>query len=273
MQIVDLTDNYSSSYIKANNREEYERSFPELFDHYYRFWTKSELAMARVGADDIQTRKRWINRLLQQLDKILAKHAIDCDDITYVYFIGVGTTNGHAFRYDDRFHVWLPLETYTSEALVKTFVTHELVHALHYYYSASFYFSNGAEKIQLSRQLITEGVATYLTKTLLGISALESLWADYLSENDARKWEQTCQKEEVNLLRLIFKDYYSSDHESGIFYASRPDDIYHFRSGYYIGLRLVEYYAQMENLTAFQLLKLPRNKFEGDILNLIRSRL
>ena len=49
MQILDLTNQYLSEFLNNRNRAAYESSFPELFDHYYRFWTKKELVPAKAG--------------------------------------------------------------------------------------------------------------------------------------------------------------------------------------------------------------------------------
>lgn len=269
MPIIDLTDDYQSKYLREKNREEYENSFPELFRHYYRFWTQKEFDIAIVTSDEIQTRKIWIGRQIEKTSDLLTKMGIDSSAIDYVYFIGVGTSNGHAFKYKDRFCVWLPLETYPTERLISVFVTHEIAHALHYHSSPAFYFDSKDEQIRLSRQLISEGLATYLTKELLGVSDLEALWSGYLSEDDARKWWQKCQDDTPNLFRLIRGNFSKVNRELEIFFANNPEDIHQFRSGYYAGLRLIEKYAQQNRLSVKQLLELPRDKFEKGIFNLI----
>jgi len=272
MQVIDLTENYLRDYIQNGNRQAYENSFPELFEHFYQFWTRRENDIAQVNSEDIQLRQNWINQLIEKLSRRLIDREYGLEAISLSYFIGVGTTNGHAFKWRNRYCVWLPLETYTSTELVNVFVTHEIVHALHYQHSPAFYFDSRKEKLQISRQLITEGLATYITLKLLGISDLQALWADYLSESDARKWQRACEAEENNLYRLIGERYYESDQDIGIFNAADPKDIYRFRSGYYAGLKLIENYANKNNLTLNNLLQLPRGQFEKDIFELIQSQ-
>ena len=272
MHVVDLTEDYENEYIKNGDRLAYEDSFPELFDYYYRFWASRERDIAAVSRKDIQIRKGWVSQLIEKLSSALTDNEIDLDSIGLIYFIGAGTTNGHAIKYQNKFYVWLPLETYTSKKLVKVFVTHEIAHALHYHYSPSFYFNSRDNMLQVSRQLISEGLATYITRELLGISDLQALWADYLSEGDAKKWQRDCEAEENNLYRLIVERFYGSVQDMRIFIAADPKDIYQFRSGYYIGLKLIANYASKNNLTLKDLLKLPRQKFEIDILELINSR-
>ena len=273
MRIIDLTESYRNKYIRDSNRDEYESSFPELFSHYYKFWARKDDNIATVDINDIQIRQQWIKRLLEKLERKLEETGIETGGIDLVYFIGVGSTNGHAFKHKDKFCVWLPLETYTSEMLVDVFVTHEIAHALHYKNSPSFYFNTKDEQDRLSRTLITEGLATYLTAKLFGVTDNQALWADYLSETDAWEWYRMCHAEEYRLFGLIADNYHKSDHGLDIFYIADPDSIYSFRSGYYAGLGLIEWYAVEKNLTAAELLNLPRDIFEKDIFDLIQAHL
>ena len=273
MHIIDLTEEYRKKFIEGKDRRQYENSLPELFEHYYQFWAKSDSDIVILGNEEIEKRRKLINHHIKKLDEILNKREIAVENIECALFIGAGTTNGHALRSKDKFLVWLPLETYTSEKLVQVFVTHEIIHALHYQNSPGFYFSSNEEQLQISRQLITEGVATYLTAKLLDLSEIEALWADYLDDTKLLHWWQRCQEEEQGLFRLIRDHYYDSKHSLNIFYAANPDDIYQFRSGYYAGLKLIGDYAGLKGLSPKALLGLPREKLKKDIFNLIQSYL
>jgi hypothetical protein len=55
-----------------------------------------------------------------------------------------------------------------------------------------------------------------------------------------------------------------------LFYASNPDNIYQLRAGYYAGLRLIDEYVKSRSLSAKELLALTRDRFEGDILQLLK---
>ena len=271
MQILDLTNQYLSEFLNNRNRAAYESSFPELFDHYYRFWTKREYDLAEIDAAAISTRKSWIDKHLKYLTGVLDERNLDHRKFRIVYFIGVGTTNGHAFRMKDEFYVWLPLETYTSEKLVGVFVTHELAHALHYQSSPSFYFDSPGDKIRLSRLLITEGLATYLTRKLLGISDLEALWADYLNVTEAQAWWNECESREPQLFARIADTYFKSDSMQELFHANDRNDVFKFRAGYYAGLKLVGQYVKIHGLTMAELLGLTRDLFERGVLSLIQE--
>lgn len=269
MRIIDLTDSYHNLYVRHGNREEYEASFPDLFEHYYSFWTKREYDLELITEDEIRIRKGWITLLIEKLTPVLKARNIDHGLVNYVFFVGVGTTNGHAFRHDGEYYVWLPLETYTTDKRVQIFVTHEIAHALHYLNCPAFYCNDKNEQLRMSRQLITEGLATWLTRELLSVSNLDALWADYVSESEGQEWWQKCCDKEQELCGRIAAAYHTNDHDLEIFFASDPTDIYKYRSGYFAGLRLIDRYASENNLSVLQLLSMPRDRIEQDIFNLI----
>jgi hypothetical protein len=271
MRIIDLTEQYLTKFINDGDRREYENSFPELFRHYYRYWVDPNSKITIIGAEEIEKRKLWITQFIEKLSGIFERYEIDDSFIDYLLFIGVGTTNGHVFQYKNNWLVWLPLETYSSKKLVEVFVTHEVAHALHYYNSPSFYCDSKDEMLRVSRQLITEGLATYLTREFLGNSNLEALWADFLPDDDATRWWEKCIEEESNLYNLISQNFYANDNKLKIFYASNPENIYQFRSGYFAGMRLIERFAQKNDLNPKDLLTIPRDKFEKDVANLLKS--
>ncbi|MBD3232119.1 MAG: hypothetical protein GF315_00175 [candidate division Zixibacteria bacterium] len=273
MQIIDLTTSYLDDFIDDGNRGKYESSFPELFNHYYKYYSKRDANIAVVEPDIIGIRKGWIEKFLKRLVAILREYRIDSDIFDLVYFIGTGGTNGHAFRHNGRMYVWAPLETYTSESLVQIFVTHEVAHAIHYYFSPDFYPDTVDDQIRMSRQLITEGLATYLTAKWLDIPDKDSLWADYLDEDEARSWIDKCEKETRNLLKVIHDNWHETEHKLEIFYASNPENIYQFRAGYYIGLRLIDEYTRLHDFTTMDTLKLSRKEIESGIYDLISKKL
>lgn len=273
MRIFDLTENYRVDYIQNHNRTAYEKSFAELFDHYYRFWTSNQYEIADVSGRDINTRKNWVSKHIDYLRGILNILKIGYESIDIIYMIGVGTTNGHAFKLGDRFHVWLPLETYTSENLVRVFVTHEIVHALHYHHSPSFCFESHDDKTKLSRLLITEGLATYITRELLGISDIEALWADFLDKTAAKEWWEACRREEPRLFQIICDNYSRSNTCPELFQANDKRDIYRFRAGYYAGLQLFDRFSKRLRPSLPELLRIQRDKLENEILSLILNSL
>ena len=116
--------------------------------------------------------------------------------------------------------VWIPVETYDSKINTEIFLTHEIIHALHYQISPHYYFSNKDELIQIQRQLITEGIATYGTKTILSTSSELALWGDYLSYQEIEQWLHECNSELENLKFLVKNNLLNSDNKLELFYAN-----------------------------------------------------
>lgn len=184
-------------------------------------------------------------------------------NIDFVLFVGQGTSNDHAFKDDKKFMVWLPLEGYETKLQAKVFITHEIIHAFHYARSSNFYFNNVAEKRSIGRQLITEGLATYLSMKVLKVDEGTALWADYLTNYKLKSWFQEYLQKEKMLCGFILKNFSSSDPKIGLFYANDPTDIVNYRAGYYVGLKLIEDSAKKEGLSDQDLLNISRNSFEN----------
>ena len=123
-----------------------------------------------------------------------------------------------------------------------------------------------AEKDHFGRQLITEGLATYITAEVLGISDIEALWANYLSPEKSAQWLAECSDRVEELREYCRKQFEESDHSCEMFMANDPDDILRFRAGYYLGLELVREVAAQENLDLSALLKMERTEFERLVL-------
>ncbi|HDL00733.1 MAG TPA: hypothetical protein ENH23_00675, partial [candidate division Zixibacteria bacterium] len=151
----------------------------------------------------------------------------------------------------------------------EVFMTHEIAHALHYTDSPKFYFENEKQQKHIGRQIITEGLATYFSKTVLGISGEKALWGEYLAIDTLTKWMNDCQKQFDTIRTVVKNNFYSTDNRLGLFYANDKEDILNFRAGYYAGLKLVEQITKSQNISLMELSKIPREKFEKLILSLL----
>lgn len=117
-----------------------------------------------------------IERQVEMPSVLLTAKGLDTRYITALLVHGNGAANGHAYLHKVNTYAWFAVECYQSQLETEVFVMHELVHAIHYKVSPGVYFTTADEKAQLSRQLIAEGVATYITCEVLGISDAEALW-------------------------------------------------------------------------------------------------
>lgn len=262
MNIIDLTESYTTNMLEKNDLPVYERSYPALFSHYFKYWARRKNFPNHLSRAEVVKRKGLVTGALKEIDRKLAGARFEMKNIDVVLFVGLGTTNGHAFKDNDKFIVWLPLEGYETKLQAIIFITHEIIHALHYTQSPDFYFHNVIEKRHVARQLITEGLATWLTIKILNVDEGLALWANYISKSKIKIWLQNC-RQKHELYKYILKNFSSSNPKIGLFYANDPADIINYRAGYYVGLKLVEAMAKDKGLKAAEMLRIPRRKFEA----------
>ncbi len=261
MRLVDLSQHFIDCVLHNNNQREYESSFPALFDHYYRFWATRKPGFRTTEAEVID-RTKLIRERLPMIEQHFADAGLPLDHVTVVLFVGQAGSNGHAFEHEGQFVVWIPVETYASEQAVDVFVPHEIAHALHYQSEPAFYFMNRFEKGHLFRQLATEGVATLVTKVVMGIEDVETLWADYLPRDKAQLWYEQCKSREKELSGFILTHLEESDKENSLFWYSDSEDVFQNRAGYYMGLQLAERICAKRECSVGTLLSLSRREFQ-----------
>ena len=265
MQVIDLTQHFINCVVRNNNQSDYENLFPALFEHYYRFWTTRQPDF-KFGEDDVIRRTKLIKERLPIIEQCFAKNGLSVDTITIALFVGRNASNGHAFEHEARFVVWIPVETYSSAPDVDVFVSHEIAHALHYQYEPAFYFTNSAEKNQMLRQLVTEGVATLVSKVVMGIDEVGALWADYLPRDKAQAWYEQCKLREKELSQFVLTHLEDSDEENSLFWFSDSEDIFRNRAGYYLGCLLAERICKKREYSLRDLLSISRTEFHKMVI-------
>ena len=193
----------------------------------------------------------WIPSLAAKLEKDDISH-----DVSVVFVSGCSTSNGHAFLEDGHGIAWISVSNYPTKKTIEVFMTHEIIHAIHYQQVPEYCFNTRSEKNHVGRQVVTEGVATYITQVLLGIDSGQSLWADYLNETDVgllmERYDDAVSQTAGNILRDWDRD------DTEYFYSSNPSNVDSYRSGYYIGRLAVERVVAKYGYALSQLLTLER---------------
>lgn len=262
MIITDITSAYLKHILGGDDLAQYEQVLPELFDHYFTYWASRDYWHKELDEQQVGDRKNLILGRLPTIELNLEKHGFDTSNLEIVLMVGQGTTNGHAFKKGDFFAVFLPVEGYETEVEVDVFVTHEIIHALHYTAQPDFYFSRRDEKENTLRELMTEGLATYLTKEIMEISDEEALWADFLSGDDLSRWMETCHSEKEALFREVFELIEKGASQPNLFYASDPNDIRQYRAGYFIGLEVIKAIVAQYSYSPQDIFTITRENFE-----------
>lgn len=269
MNIVDLIPGYIKHVLENDNYVLYHKMYPELFEHYYKFWSKLNVHNTRFDRKQIIDSRNRIVSFIKKNYEALKKYNRSFKELKVVLFVGDGFTNGHAFKDKDKLVVWIPVETYSNNTDIQIFVTHELLHGIHYLKVPEFYFTTDEEKRRLSRQLITEGLASYGTQRLTGVSEETALWGDYLTGKKLTNWMNSCEKEFDNLKKFAKENYDSTENGQALFWAADENDIYKYRAGYYLGMKLLQQLDNSEKLGLNGLLSFPRFDLEAAVYELL----
>jgi hypothetical protein len=250
MQIIDLTTHYIQYVIYQNRLDFYEASFPQLFEHYYRFWASRSPYFYREE-NEIQHRRKLISERLAFLEDRFLSRGLVLDQVVIVLFVGQGTSNGHAFPIDEKWIVWLPVESYPSPFTIDVFASHEIAHALHYQKQPEFFFNTEEEKTNVFRQVVTEGIATITSKNVLDIDDEQALWADYLPKEQIRQWYAECVSREAEILGIVAEKLESSD--GSLFSYTGSEDVIENRAGYYAALKIIQSILYENKLSLIEL--------------------
>ncbi|MCX8063114.1 MAG: DUF2268 domain-containing protein [Anaerolineales bacterium] len=264
----DLTHSYILYVLKQGDIRRYEAAFPQLFAHYYAYYAEPMPYSFRDEGEILRRRELMLQRL-SLIAQRFKQQGLPLEGFKIVLFVGHGTSNGHAFPLEGQWVVWLPLETYPTPTAMDIFFTHEIAHALHYQRQPDFFYRSEAERTQVFRQLVTEGLATLFSKELLNVSDELALWGDYLPQNDVQRWYQQCQQREEELFRMAFENLWISDSQNRLFSYSDSDDVAENRAGYYIGLRLIEYYMKNHGLHLQGILGIRKAEFSKMFRNFL----
>lgn len=199
--------------------------------------------------------------VVEQSARTLEQIGFDIRALKVVVCAGCNTSNGHAFLHEGKPIVWISLDSYPTENTARVFFLHELIHGIHYAATPAYYFDDIPEqKNHVGRQLVTEGLATFGTQVVLGCSDGEALWGDYLTEDEL---ETVMRKYNQNLAlaaEKIISDWNRCD--TVYFYASDQNDVFAYRIGYFIGLKVLQHINKVHGYTFQQLLQMPREELD-----------
>ena len=260
MIIKALTNSYIQNILIQNNSEQYINSFPELFKHYFDYWCSYKQFDYNITSKEIEIRSKKIITYLELIDWEFLIKNIEIEDFEIVLFIGNNTSNGHAFKHHDKFVVWLPIETLTSDKLIDVFVPHEIAHAVHYTMNPQYYFNNMADKTNTFRQLFTEGIATLVSKIISNSNEKIALWADYLQKEDLEMWYNNCEKYIPDLIQFALNNIDKSIPNNTLFTVN--NNKLGNRRGYYLGLKITQIIYDRFDNNLNKLLSLNRQEAE-----------
>lgn len=269
MKVVDLTRGYITHVIDEDNFFTYESLYPKLFEHYYRFWSPRKPHESVHKEAEILKKRDLVVGTLKKIYPIMKKFEPRIGAMKAVLFVGDGTTNGHAFYDDDTVVVWLPVECYDKQLDAEIFITHEIVHGLHYLKQPDFYFMDDATKNHCGRQVITEGLASLASAELLKQDDAVALWGEYLSQKERERWMTSCEQLESDLFTYTLERFDDCLTDGELFVLTDKSGLITSRAGYYVGLKLMRKYMTERKLSLDELLSVPFIKMRGDVRGML----
>lgn len=253
----------------------FERSHKDIFNTYYRWGHKKYWPITFKNYDkkykpkcikinEVET-KKLIPQVLNKLSKVIKSRG----SLPIMLFVGLSLTNGFVDKYKKKYTTFLNLEQYDDSFTLKVFLAHELTHCIHLQNNPSIYYWHG-NKVNWYNALVLEGVATYLTKKILKISSADALWGNYLNKKERADFVQWCEKNKVKLKQQLLRQIdKTKKEESQFFGGKKPRGCPYYRTGYFLGLDLVENLLQKMKLKEVIMLK--GAKLRKEILDYLQN--
>ncbi|ENK0557438.1 hypothetical protein B2H94_06635 [Clostridium sporogenes] len=164
-----------------------------------------------------------------------------------IVFIGDGYIDGHGALINNKPYVFFDLSAIIpnfNKYNIDLFVTHELLHGIHYSYNPYFYpkYYNSIEEKYFKR-MIAEGIATNLSPTFSSSTIEDSYWMGLLDKKEVQIWVDSCEKMKNNIAYKIDSALKSSSFDEDLYHTLYTvSDLKHLtnsRLAYYYGSQII----------------------------------
>src|SRR5699024_9720631 len=119
-------------------------------------------------------------------------------DIDIVTFFGDCSYDGHGILIDKKPYVFFDLNAVMPRLdfyNFNAFVTHEMVHSIHYSLNPDFYRGNHRTvEEKYLKLLLSEGIATHLSYVISEEKIEDTYWFGYLESEQVWEWIKNCKK-------------------------------------------------------------------------------
>lgn len=180
-----------------------------------------------------------LNRINNRLNR-----KINLDIIT---FFGDCSFDGHGILIDEKPYVFFDLNAVIPRLDIynfKAFITHEILHSIHYSLNPDFYRGNYCTvEEKYLKLLLSEGIATHLSYIISQEKIEDTYWFGYLDTRQVWDWVKNCEKMKddigVNLYRAIDAGKLDSSLYNRLFGIEDFTKPTSYRTGYYYGAEIV----------------------------------
>lgn len=185
---------------------------------------------------------------------ILSKGEIK-NEIGLIIFIGDGKIDGHGIIVSNSSYVFIDLKAIVSNVNydLDAFVSHEIIHAVHYDLNKEFYPKNyNSIADEYLKFLIAEGAATYFSMRLFEVPENIGYWVGILEDDEINDWKNNCERLKVStgirLKELISNDKFDKNTYNKLFCIKKSEKLTLYRMGYYYGCEIIKNLCNNNNI-------------------------
>lgn len=240
---------------KQMNLTDQDFSFDPFFTQYFRlfnsnenFWQDTLQLMEQYTINDVSETVSFLELIAKEMLIEINKNMKGKIDVGMITFFGDCSFDGHGILIDGKPHVFFDLNAIIPRLdfyNFRAFITHELLHPIHYDLNRDFYHMNHKTvEEQYFKLLFSEGIATYLSFIISKESIEDTYWFGFIDQEQVSEWINNCE----NMKHDIGNDLYKAARTNvldpslynRLFGIENFDQITSYRTGYYYGAEIVK---------------------------------
>jgi len=251
MKFINIAEEQMTSATKALQR------YRDFFNEYFLFEERKEFEeeiQNIIENTDFNITRSNIALLTEKLqslaDLIEKEEKVIIPDI--VFLIGLGHIDAQGLIINGKPYTYFNMTQMNEVLTIKSFtldipLLHEMFHAIHYFYSPSFYIrSYRSVEHQYLKTMIAEGVAVYFSKEIKKANFEDALWSGLIDNKHYKKWYKNCRTNKYAIWEFMKNTIENNKFDTSLddilfsFLGTTPEEIVEGRLGYYYGLEIVE---------------------------------
>jgi hypothetical protein len=228
----------------------------------------------QLNDEDIQLIDQAVNELKDTVPLLpeAFQKLIHKNSVAGIFFmIGDGTIDSHGLLVNEKSYIIIDMLSYIrgyDYYNPRSFLVHELSHAIHYSLTPEMYFENHKSSPEgLLKRILVEGIATYLTRYFTEESDEDVFWLGYLNKKEIEKWIENCRQKKAlvssRIRGLISDNIWQDQYQYELFSIIDPDNLWRGRLGYFYGYEIAKLYCDTNSVDL-----LLEAKYEG-LINVI----
>ncbi len=200
----------------------------------------------------------------------------------FVFFLGLNNFDGHGLLIRGKPYAFFNMTLINRRLEDKSFVInsqllHETFHAIHYFYSPSFYLKNYTSiEHRYLKIMIAEGIASYFTLIAGGKkhNLKDAFWFGLVDEEHFKKWVENCALKKSFVYEMLKKVIAGNSFDPALdallFYVlgAKQEELILGRFGYYYGFEVVR---QVVEKAGTKVLYMPYEEFTEHIWRYFES--